>query len=277
MGCRGVWRGVVGCARGTRSLARMDDDEGQPARASSPGLTGERTLPGIWHENYWFRRHEVAYRWLTAFARGRWILEAGCGEGYGAQALVDAGARLVVAVDYDAATVAHVRHTYPGVRVVRGNLVALPLPTGAVDVVVSLQTVEHLWDQPGFVAECARVCSPLARLILSTPNRLTFSPGVGRGEKPLNPFHVNELDAEELADLVRPQFTVDELLGVHHGPRIAAWERDRGSVVAAQLAATPDDWDPELTAFVSALTADDFAVSAEVDGCLDLVLVGTRR
>ena len=24
-------------------------------------LTGERTLPGIWHENYWLRRHEVAY------------------------------------------------------------------------------------------------------------------------------------------------------------------------------------------------------------------------
>ena len=24
-------------------------------------LTGERTLPGIWHENYWLRRHHAAY------------------------------------------------------------------------------------------------------------------------------------------------------------------------------------------------------------------------
>ena len=24
-------------------------------------LTGERTAPGVWHENYWFRRHEAAY------------------------------------------------------------------------------------------------------------------------------------------------------------------------------------------------------------------------
>jgi hypothetical protein len=23
-------------------------------------LTGERTVPGVWHENYWFRRHEAA-------------------------------------------------------------------------------------------------------------------------------------------------------------------------------------------------------------------------
>ena len=29
-------------------------------------LTGERTLPGVWQENYWFRRHEAGYRWLAA-------------------------------------------------------------------------------------------------------------------------------------------------------------------------------------------------------------------
>ena len=30
-------------------------------------LTGERTLPGIPDENYWFRRHEAAYRALLPF------------------------------------------------------------------------------------------------------------------------------------------------------------------------------------------------------------------
>ncbi|MPY85990.1 MAG: SAM-dependent methyltransferase, partial [Actinophytocola sp.] len=29
--------------------------------------TGERTVPGVRHENYWFRRHEAAYRALTPY------------------------------------------------------------------------------------------------------------------------------------------------------------------------------------------------------------------
>ena len=91
-------------------------------------LTGERTIPGLAEENYWFRRHEVVYRRLLDLCAGRDVLEAGCGEGYGAD-LIASVARRVVAVDYDAATVAHVGARYPRVEVVEGNLAALPLPT----------------------------------------------------------------------------------------------------------------------------------------------------
>ena len=31
----------------------------------SLALTGERTVPGVAEENYWFRRHEVVYRRLA--------------------------------------------------------------------------------------------------------------------------------------------------------------------------------------------------------------------
>lgn len=239
-------------------------------------LTGERTLPGIWHENYWFRRHEVVYRWLAGRIRGR-VLEAGCGEGYGAQALHAADAVRVVGVDYDAATAAHAAAAYPGLDVVRGNLVALPFASAAFDSVVSLQTIEHLWDQPGFLAECARVCRPGGTVAVSTPNRLTFSPGVGRGEKPLNPFHVNEFDADELAGLVGAAFAVDAVLGVRHGPRIDRWEAEHGDLVAAQLAGPPEEWGPAVADLVAALTTDDFVISADdVDSALDLLVRGHR-
>ena len=33
-------------------------------------LTGERTVPGIPEENYWFRRHEVVYEALPSWLRG---------------------------------------------------------------------------------------------------------------------------------------------------------------------------------------------------------------
>ena len=47
-------------------------------------LTGERTVPGIAEENYWFRRHEAAYLHLIGHCADAVVLEAGCGEGYGA-------------------------------------------------------------------------------------------------------------------------------------------------------------------------------------------------
>ncbi len=253
-----------------------------PGRSRGLTLTGERTLPGIWHENYWFRRHEVAYLHVAPLTKGRSVLEAGCGEGYGAAALLAAGATSVVAVDYDESATAHVNAAYSGVAVVRGNLVALPLRDNCFDAVISLQTVEHLWDQPAYAAECARVLRPGGLLAVSTPNRLTFSPGVGRGQRPLNPFHVNEFDPEELMDLLAPHVDGVEVLGVHHGPRIAAHEARHGGVVAAQLAAPHDAWDDPLTALVHEVTAADFAVlpdspHAPLDRALDLLAVGRRR
>ncbi len=247
-------------------------------------LTGERTLPGIWHERYWFARHEVTYRFvarlLAAAPAGDPVLvDAGSGEGYGSEHLRVSVPARTLAVDYDEASVAHVRRTYPQVAVARGNLVALPLRTGSVDAVVSLQTVEHLWDQGGFVAECARVLRTGGLLALSTPNRLTFSPGVGRGERPLNPFHVNELDAAELVELLAGLVGEPELLGVHHGPRIMAYEDRHGDVVRAQLAGPYDEWEHPLADFVRSVRADDFVVAPDGDGhpldaSLDLVAVG---
>ena len=63
-------------------------------------LTGERTIPGLAEENYWFRRHEVVYQRLADRCAGRDVLEAGCGEGYGADLIADV-ARRVIGLDYD--------------------------------------------------------------------------------------------------------------------------------------------------------------------------------
>jgi SAM-dependent methyltransferase len=234
-------------------------------------LTGERTLPGIAAENYWFRRHEVAYAWLAPWCTGAVVVDAGCGEGYGA-AFLRRSAAGVLAVDYDASVVAHVAATYRGVSAIRADLQRLPVRDGAADVAASLQTIEHLWDQPGFVAECARVLRPAGTLVLSTPNRLTFSPDGTR-----NPFHTRELSAAEFVALVEPHFTVSRLLGIGHGPRIRRWERHHGPLVDAQLASSPDGWPGGLRSFVRSITVDDFAVGPATDDCLDLLLLAARR
>ncbi|MGW5052028.1 class I SAM-dependent methyltransferase [Actinokineospora sp. NPDC004072] len=237
-------------------------------------LTGERTVPGIAEENYWFRRHEVAYAHLAHRCSGAVVLEAGCGEGYGADLLART-ARQVLALDYDAHTVAHVAKRYPRVSVVRGNLAGLPLRDGAVDVVANLQVIEHLWDQEGFLAECLRVLAPGGALLVTTPNRITFSPG---RDTPLNPFHTRELSGPELRDLlVDAGFTVEFLGGVHHGPRLREMEeRLGGSIIDAQIdvALAGGPWPQELVEAVAAVRADDFTITEDdIDASLDLVAV----
>lgn len=240
-------------------------------------LTGERTVPGIAQENYWFRRHEVAYQQLREHCAGAVVLEAGCGEGYGAALLAEVAGR-VLALDYDELAARHAGRRYPEVDVLRANLAALPLGPATVDVVANLQVIEHLWDQPGFVAECARVLRPGGLLLITTPNRITFSPGL---DTPLNPFHTRELDARELAQLLREAgLRVRRMAGVHHGPRLRAMdEQHGGSLIQAQVAVAlaGDQWPAGLLADVASVSAADFEVHTdEIDASLDLLAVAVK-
>lgn len=237
-------------------------------------LTGERTVPGVPAENYWFRRHEVAYEFALRHVHGR-VLEVGCGEGYGT-ALLGGPAETIIGIDYDALTVAHAARAYPGVQFVRANLAALPVADRAVDVVATLQVIEHVWNHPEFLDECRRVLRPDGRLLVTTPNRLTFSPGL---DQPINPFHTREFAADELAELLRScGFEVMQVWGLHAGARLAVLDDvHAGSFVAAQLAAPPEAWGEKLRADVASVTTADFemlaAADADVDDSLDLVLL----
>jgi SAM-dependent methyltransferase len=247
------------------------------ALAGGLPLTGERTVPGIPEENYWFRRHEAAYLWAEPLVTGRTVLEVGCGEGYGT-ALLARSARRIVGIDYDALTASHAAAMYPQARFVRANLAALPVPSESVDLVVTLQVIEHVWNHSEFVRECLRVLRPGGLLLVTTPNRLTFSPGL---ETPINPFHTKEFTAAELVALLTAnRFLAEQILGLHAGNRIDAFDRRHGGIVDAQLARPPAQWSPELSVDVASIVAADFPVIAsgvrDVDRSLDLVVLVRR-
>jgi len=243
---------------------------------------GERTTPGVERENYWFRRHEVAYRWVVdMFAsdlRSGTVLDAGSGEGYGADLLSEV-APDVLAAELNPVAVAHSSAMYPRITTVRTNLDAFPLVDGSLAAVVTMQVIEHLWDLPRFLDECLRVLRPGGLLVAATPNRLTFSPGLGRGEKPTNLFHVEEFDAAQMLGLATDAgFAAAQVLGVHHGPRLSRWQADHGDIVAAHVAAAlSGEWPPALLRMIAGVEASDFQIDDTADdAALDLILVAHK-
>jgi hypothetical protein len=121
-------------------------------------------------------------------------------------------------------------------------------------------------------------------LLMSTPNRITFSPG---RDTPINPFHTRELNAAELTDLLTSGgFNVESMLGVFHGRRLAELDtRHGGSIIDAQVARAVADapWPADLLADVASVTTDDFdlvdsdgCASRDIDDSLDLVAIAVR-
>ena len=111
--------------------------------------------------------------------------------GYGATILFNAGAREVVGVDIAEAVLEAARPAMPkGVDLELGDLRALDAGDDSFELVVCLETIEHLADPGVVLDELARVLAPGGLLALSSPNRL-LSAGA-------NPHHHHEYAPGEL-------------------------------------------------------------------------------
>src|SRR5437588_11669489 len=94
------------------AAARTYVQENQPPGVPPLELTGERTLPDVPAENYWYRRHLAVYEWIAARVAGATVLDMACGEGYGSQGLAR-GAGRVVGVDGNREAHEHARPESP--------------------------------------------------------------------------------------------------------------------------------------------------------------------
>src|SRR6266511_3969531 len=154
-----------------RRVSYVQDN--QPPGVPPLELTGERTLPDVPEENYWFRRHLVVYEWISERVGGRHVVDLACGEGYGS-ALLARRAVSVVGVDANAETFEHARLKYaaPNLRFERNMI---ELWQGDVDCVVFLQTIEHVQDPDAVLEHVKRLVGPEGIAFVSTPNLLTLA------------------------------------------------------------------------------------------------------
>lgn len=110
----------------------------------------------------------------TTALEGR-ILDYGCGPGYLAAALVDAGVACE-GVDFSPASVEEANRRLAGHPLWRGAVAAqgttLDLPAAAFDGIVCLETIEHVTDPrlDPFLAELRRLLRPGGWLFLTTPH-----------------------------------------------------------------------------------------------------------
>ena len=240
-------------------------------------LTGERTVPGVPEENYWFHRHVVAYRFAATRSVGKRVVDSGSGEGYGT-AMLGAVAATATGVELVEPVADHAHRRYgaaEGVDFLTADICDTGLPAGQTDVVVNLQVIEHLPDVGRFLGEQRRILRPGGELIVATPNRLTFTP---HSHEPTNVFHVEEFSPVELVERLTDVggFAVTRLLGLHHGARITAAEDATGQAFTDLVLQPVDEWPRWLHALVRRIGPRDFVWSEDdLEDSLDLLAVCT--
>jgi SAM-dependent methyltransferase len=239
----------------------------QPEGVPPLPLTGERTLPDVPEENYWYRRHLIVYEWIAERVAGRRVIDMACGEGYGSD-LLATSAESVVGVDANPEAHEHARLRYvrPNLRFERDLVESFSEPC---DAVVFLQTIEHVQDPGAILDHFRSMLEPGGVAYVSTPNLLTLAPP--GAEKSDNPWHVHEYRAAEFEALCRDHFDRVEVLGLFHARRLRAHE------LAIRLG-----WDrvhkalrltgPFYDRFTPAISTSDFALRAgNMDRALDFV------
>jgi 2-polyprenyl-3-methyl-5-hydroxy-6-metoxy-1,4-benzoquinol methylase/predicted nucleic acid-binding Zn-ribbon protein len=165
-------------------------------------FTGERAIPGEIDADL-LNEHFARYLFAARLARGKRVLDAGCGAGYGSAELA-LTAQSVAGLDCapEAVAFASAHYQLPNLFFEQASCAALPHPAGAFDLVVAFEVIEHLEDWRGFLLEVRRVLAPTGQFIVSTPNKLYYAES--RGAAGANPFHVHEFEFEELrAELTR--------------------------------------------------------------------------
>ena len=207
------------------SVLEETTQQNQPEGVPPLSLTGERTLPDVPAENYWYRRHLVVYRWIAERCAGLDVVDMACGEGYGTDVLAGRAAR-VTGVDANPEAHEHARLKYarPGVRFVRDLVESYDEPC---DAVVFLQTIEHVQDPEAVLEHLRGMLRPGGAAYVSTPNLLTLAPP--GAEKSDNPWHVKEYRAGEFRALCERVFPDVELLGVFHSRMLRARVVGRGA------------------------------------------------
>jgi ubiquinone/menaquinone biosynthesis C-methylase UbiE len=160
-------------------------------------FTGERVVPGHVNDDLW-SEHMARYAFARLYSRGKQVLDAGCGTGYGSAELAESAASVTgLDVAPDAIEYARCNYHASALRFALSSCATMPFRANVFDLVVAFEVIEHLQDQRAFLHECARVLTHQGLFIVSSPNRIYYAES--RAQTGPNPYHTHEFEAEEFS------------------------------------------------------------------------------
>ena len=169
-------------------------------------LEVERAVPGGRGWGDLAAHHLARYLFAADHARGKRVLDAGTGSGYGASMLMAGGAAAVVGIDIDPIAVGHARERFAalGIEFAVDDCEAPLGLDGSFDLICSFENLEHLQQPEQFLAVASRLLAPDGLLLVSTPDRAATAPFIDG--RPRNPYHVHEWYREEFRSLLERHF-----------------------------------------------------------------------
>jgi len=214
-------------------------------------FTGERLIPGQVDADL-LNEHMARYAFAMRLARGKRVLDAGCGAGYGSAELARI-AESVTGVDVACEAVEYARAHYPAAHLEfkQASVTELPFADASFDLVVAFEVIEHLENWRGFLEESRRVLAASGQLIVSTPNRLYYTES--RGAEGPNPFHVHEFDFAEFTAELRSVFPHVSMFLENHVEGVEFQPHEPGNTVEARI--DPSEPAPDESHFFVAVCA----------------------
>ena len=162
--------------------------------------TGERLIPAKNKDSVVYGEHMSRYLAVIDVVKGKKVLDVASGTGYGSQ-LLAGYAKSVTGVDYSPEAIEYSKKHYPAKNLdyLVGNAEELvQIGDNSFDVVVSMETIEHLNHPEKFVQQVKRVLKDNGIFVVSTPNDDEYREG--------NDFHLHEFTFPELKELMKKYF-----------------------------------------------------------------------
>lgn len=154
----------------------------------------EEIIP--WYSQRLLKEHKIRYLFVKKFVKDKIVLDIACGNGYGSSILANSGVKFVYGIDNSKKAVDYASKHYnqKNINFALGNAEKIKLNNKSADVIVSLETIEHLKFPNQFLKETKRILKSNGILILSTPNRdVSYED---------NPFHLREYTLPQLNSLL---------------------------------------------------------------------------
>ena len=150
--------------------------------------------------------HYSRYLFAAQFIKGKRVLDAACGTGYGSYFLKEMGASHVTGIDISEEAIDFARSNYPNVDLefISGDIQFLDelIDGRSYDVVVSFETLEHIPEPEKFVGVVAGVLGTHGIFISSVPD------DIGNGVN--NPFHKKKFMLDEYHGMLKHDFAFME-------------------------------------------------------------------